>query len=100
MEKTTPHYDLVTAQALVAAQGVNAFTMMALSGIATMGLTQADAIAAVCSMSRKCFYKSMTTINNHKVWQDVYHVPTTQGFAYVKITIEPDSRVVIQFKER
>jgi motility quorum-sensing regulator/GCU-specific mRNA interferase toxin len=40
----------------------------------------------------------MTTHANHRVWQDVYHVHTQYGLAYVKVTLWPDSRVVIQFK--
>ena len=98
MEKSTPHYRLTDIQAAIAAQGINAFTMTAQEGLARMGLTPAEAIAVVCTMQRGSFYKSMTTHANHRVWQDVYHVHTQYGLAYVKVTLWPDSRVVIQFK--
>ena len=98
MEKSTPHHRLTDVQAASAAQGINTFTMTAQEGLARMGLTPAEAIAAVCTMQRGSFYKSMTTHANHRVWQDVYHVHTQYGLAYVKVTLWPDSRVVIQFK--
>lgn len=30
------------------------------------------------------FYKSMTTFADHRVWQDIYHVPTRRMMLYVK----------------
>jgi motility quorum-sensing regulator/GCU-specific mRNA interferase toxin len=30
------------------------------------------------------FYKSMTCFGNHKIWQDVYHVPARGLVLYVK----------------
>lgn len=38
MEKRKPHYDLITAQAIVARDGVKAFTGTALVGAKTLGL--------------------------------------------------------------
>lgn len=100
MEKPTPHYNLSEVQAAVAAQGINAFTMTAQQGLALMGLSPSDGVAVVCSMRRADFYKSMTTHANHRVWQVVYHVRALLGLAYIKVTLWPDSRVVIQFKEK
>ncbi|MDP2792845.1 MAG: type II toxin-antitoxin system MqsR family toxin [Sulfurisoma sp.] len=42
----------------------------------------------------------MTTHARHDVWQDVYHVATVFGVAYVKVTVLPSTQVVIQFKEK
>ncbi len=39
----------------------------------------------------------MTTLMDHKLWQDVYHAPTPVGIAYVKFTLR-DGSVVISFK--
>lgn len=36
---------------------------------------------------------------DHRVWQDVYHVPCSAGLAYVKVTLQLGA-VVIQFKEK
>lgn len=52
-------------------------------------------------MSRKDFYKSMTTHVSTQVWQDVYHPATPNGkVAYVKVTLRTDGSIVIQFKEK
>jgi motility quorum-sensing regulator/GCU-specific mRNA interferase toxin len=65
-----------------------------------MGLSEAQAVAVILSLSRPMFYKSMTTHADHTVWQDVYHAPTPTGkVAYVKLTLK-NGAVVIQFKEK
>jgi hypothetical protein len=52
------------------------------------------------SLSRREFYKSMTTYADHRVWQDVYHATTpVRKDAYIKITLR-DAAPVIQFKEK
>ena len=52
------------------------------------------------SLTLRDFYKSMTTLADHRVWQDVYHSATPVGKeAYIKITLR-DSAPVIQFKEK
>ena len=87
-------------QADVARSGAAAFTKTALDGGRTMGLTTAEMLAVIASLSRSEFYKSMTTFSDHRVWQDVYHAATPVGkYAYIKISLR-DAAPVIQFKER
>lgn len=65
-----------------------------------MGLTTADMLTVVASLSRRQFYKSMTSYADHRVWQDVYHAATpVRRDAYIKITFR-DAAPVIQFKEK
>lgn len=100
MEKRTPHYDLAQIQAVVARIGVVAFTKTALDGGRAMGLTSAELLAVVAALTRRNFYKSMTSYADHRVWRDVYHAATpVRKEAYIKITMR-DTRLVIQFKER
>jgi len=100
VEKRTPHHDLAQAQAGVVRLGVAAFTKTALDGGRTMGLTSAEMLAVIASLSRREFYKSMTTYADHRIWQDVYHAPTpVRKDAYIKITLR-DAAPVIQFKEK
>lgn len=100
MEKRTPHYDLVNIQAQVTRLGAAAFTKTALDGGRNMGLTTAEMLAVIASLSRRDFYKSMTTYADHRVWQDVYHAATPVGKqAYIKITLR-DQAPVVQFKEK
>ena len=100
MEKRTPHYDLAGVRAEAARLGAAAFTKTALDGGRMMGLTTAEMLAVIASLSRREFYKSMTTYADHRVWQDVYHAATpVRKDAYIKITLR-GTAPVIQFKER
>jgi motility quorum-sensing regulator/GCU-specific mRNA interferase toxin len=100
MEKRTPHYDLARIQADVARLGAAAFTKTALDGGRSMGLTTSEMLAVIAALSRRAFYKSMTSYADHRVWQDVYHAVTpVRKDAYIKITLR-DAAPVIQFKER
>jgi motility quorum-sensing regulator/GCU-specific mRNA interferase toxin len=100
VEKRSPHYDLARVQADVARLGAAAFTKTALDGGRSMGLTTAEMLAVIASLSRREFYKSMTTFSDHRLWQDVYHAATpVRRYAYIKITLR-DAAPVIQFKEK
>jgi motility quorum-sensing regulator/GCU-specific mRNA interferase toxin len=100
VEKRTPHYDLVLVQGEVARLGAAAFTRAALDGGRLMGLTAAEMLAVIAALSRRNFYKAMTTFADHRVWQDVYHAPTPiRRDAYIKITLHANAPV-IQFKEK
>lgn len=100
MEKHTPHYDLARIQAQVARLGAAAFTKTALDGGREMGLTSAEMLVVIASLSQHNFYKSMTTYADHRVWQDVYYAETPiKKDAYIKITLR-DEAPVIQFKEK
>ena len=100
MEKRTPHYDLARIQLGTARLGAAAFTKSALDGGRAMGLTTGEMLAVIASLSRRNFYKSMTTYADHSVWQDVYHAATpVKKDAYIKITLR-GSAPVIQFKEK
>lgn len=55
----------------------------------------------VSTMKKEHFYKSMTSYKNHKVWQDVYHVPYENFVLYVKFTKEMLSEfTLLSFKEK
>ena len=100
MEKRTPHYYLAECQAVIARLGAAAFTKTALDGGRNMGLTTAEMLEVLASLTRKNFYKSMTTHADHRIWQDVDHATTpVRKEAYIKITLR-DMAPVIQFKEK
>ena len=100
MEKQTPQYDLAAIQAGVAQLRAAAFTKTALDGGRAMGLTSAEMLGVITALTRREFYKSMTTYADSHVWQDVYHATTPVGKdAYIKITWR-DWAPVIQFKEK
>lgn len=100
MEKRAPHYDLGGVQAQVARLGAAAFTKTALDGGREMGLTSREMLAVIAALTRRNFYKSMTTYADPHIWQDVYYAPTpVDKEAYIKITMRGVAPV-IQFKER
>jgi len=100
VEKRTPHYDLAAVQADVARLGAAAFTKTALDGGRAMGLTTAEMLAVIAELTRRDFYKSMTTYADSRVWQDVYHTMTpVRKEVYIKITLR-EFAPVIQFKEK
>jgi motility quorum-sensing regulator / GCU-specific mRNA interferase toxin len=99
MEKRIAHHDLNAVILLVRARKAAAFTKTAIDGGRQMGLTMSEMIDAVCSLTLRHFFKSMTTYADSRVWQDVYHADTPVGKAYVKVTMRADGAPVIQFKE-
>jgi motility quorum-sensing regulator/GCU-specific mRNA interferase toxin len=102
MEKRTPHYSLTDIQAVVAAPTSRLFTVTALRGGLELGLSEPEMRLVVLALSRRDFYKSMTTHADHRAWQDVYHGVTEDGAeVYIKITAYSDGRPpVIQFKAK
>lgn len=102
MEKRTPHYNLSDIQAVVAIPTSRPFTVTALRGGLELGLSEVEMRLVVLALSRRDFYKSMTTHADHRDWQDVYHGVTEDGTeVYIKITAYNDGRPpVIQFKAK
>lgn len=101
MDKLIPHYKLEAIKAIVSAEGIAAFTATARDGARQMGLDNDQAVGVITTLTRAMFYKSMTTHQDHRVWQDMYHAPCQNGkTAYIKLTLRSDNTVVIQFKEK
>jgi motility quorum-sensing regulator/GCU-specific mRNA interferase toxin len=43
----------------------------------------------------------MTAYEDHRVWQDVYHVPSSAGLLYVKFTADAVTEfLLLSFKEK
>ena len=98
MEKRTPYCTLTRVKALVDAGSVRT-TYSAELGAAQLGLKNSDIVAVVMSLTPSCFYKSMTTHADHRVWQDVYHAKTSSGDdVYLKLTVIDDV-LIVSFKE-
>ena len=99
-EKRTPHYSLEEIQAAFSTVDGLRMTKSAFDGALEVGFDNKGVIEVIQSMQRSQFYKSMTSYGDHKVWQDVYHVPSVLGMLYVKFTVESSgSFMLISFKE-
>ena len=102
MEKRKPHYRLADIQGNVRTVGIASFTLTARRNGLAMGLTTEEMVNIVCALSYEDFYKSMTTNEDSRLWQDVYHATLSTGkMAYIKVTGFADGRApIIQFKEK
>ena len=102
MEKRTPHYKLSKVQQMVADPESRPFTITALRGGLELGLMEQEMRQVVLALSRRNYYKTMTSREDHRIWQDVYHGMTRDGIpVYIKITDFTDGRPpVIQFKAK
>jgi motility quorum-sensing regulator/GCU-specific mRNA interferase toxin len=61
MEKLKPHYMLSEVQKIVSNPDSQPFTITALRGGLELGLTEQEMRQAVLALSRRDFYKAMTT---------------------------------------
>lgn len=98
MEKQKPTYslsDILTQMTNVPAMNL---TVSARNGVRQVGMSQADALLAVQALGRGDFYKSMTTHESHRDWQDVYHGNWNGVSLYIKFQRDGDY-FVVSFKE-
>jgi motility quorum-sensing regulator/GCU-specific mRNA interferase toxin len=63
-----------------------------------LGFDLGDMLAVVMSLTSADFYKSMTTLADHAIWQDVYRPNTRAGGVYLKLTVIDDV-LIVSFKE-
>jgi motility quorum-sensing regulator/GCU-specific mRNA interferase toxin len=100
-EKRKPTYDLEAIKAAFATPDGLRVTGTALRSAAGLGFGRSDIVTTVQSMQRRHFYKSMTSYADHRIWQDVYHVPSAIGVLYVKFTADAVAEfLLLSFKER
>ncbi|MNV50959.1 mRNA interferase MqsR [compost metagenome] len=100
MEKNTPHYDLAVVKEDVRRLGRDAFTGSAKSDAWRMGFSVIAMQEVIYKLQRSMLYKSMTTYDDHRVWQDVYHIKSDGLEIYIKVTYRPGGLPpVISFKE-
>lgn len=101
MDKRKPTYDLDAFKAAFASADRLHVTGTALRSAASLGFGRAEIVATIQGMQRSHFYKSMTAHADHRVWQDVYHVPSPVGVLYVKFTADAVTEfLLLSFKEK
>ena len=97
MEKRTPHCKLSLVKAMVGAGKVRT-TRSAREGATALGLTFDDMLGVILGLSTSDYFKSMTTHQDHRIWQDVYRPTTPAGTVYLKMTVIDDV-LIVSFKE-
>jgi motility quorum-sensing regulator/GCU-specific mRNA interferase toxin len=100
LEKRKPHYDLGTIQATFCEVKFLRMTRTATKCAEALGISRADIIVCIQSITRAQFHKSMTSDVDSRIWQDVYHASFGGTVLYVKFTTDFAGYLVISFKER
>jgi motility quorum-sensing regulator/GCU-specific mRNA interferase toxin len=101
MEKRRPTYDLDAIKMAIGSIDTLSMTTSALRDATALGFDRGGIVNAIQSIERPMFVKSMTTFADHRVWQDVYHVPARQLMLYVKFQADVVTEfTVMSFKEK
>ncbi len=101
MEKRRQTYDLEAIKLALSSLESLAITTSALHDATALGFDRAAIVETITGMERKMFVKSMTTFADHRVWQDVYHVPARGLTLYVKFQADVITEfTVMAFKEK
>ena len=100
-EKRNPTYDLEAFKAVFGSVDQLAMTSSVLRDATALGFDRTGVVETIGGIERRMFYKSMTTFADHRVWQDVYHVPATDLLLYVKFQADVVTEfTVMSFKEK
>ena len=100
-EKRKPTYDLTAIKEAMSSSENLSATHSALRSAAMLDFDPDRIVETIRSMEKEQFVKSMTSYNDHQVWQDVYHVPSEVGVLYVKFTQGTVTEfLLLSFKER
>ena len=101
MEKRRPTYDLEAIKAVAGSVDTLSMTSTALRDALRLGFDRAGVAETISDMDRRMFYKSMTTFVDHRLWQDVYHIPARDMLLYVKFQVDVVTEfTVMSFKEK
>lgn len=101
MDKRRPTYDLEAIKLALGSVDTLAMTSSALRDATSLGFDRSGVVETVAGIERRMFYKSMTTFADHRLWQDVYHVPARGLTLYVKFQADIITEfTVMSFKEK
>ncbi|MDI5929427.1 type II toxin-antitoxin system MqsR family toxin [Rhizobium leguminosarum] len=101
MEKKRPTYDLEAVKTVLGSVETLALTSSALRDAVALGFDRNGIAETIRGMNRRMFYKSMTTFADHRIWQDVYHVPAQGTVLYVKFQADVVTEfTLMSFKEK
>ena len=101
MEKRRPTYDLDAIKLAIGSVETLAMTTTALRDATALGFDRGGIVETISGIERSMFFKSMTTFADHRVWQDVYHVPARGLTLYIKFQADVITEfTVMSFKEK
>jgi len=101
MEKRRPACDLEAIKRAIGTVDTLAITTSALRDAIALGFDRSGIVETIVSIERQMFFKSMTTFADHRIWQDVYHVPARGLMLYLKFQADVVTEfTVMSFKEK
>jgi len=101
-EKHKPHYVLSDFKVLFRNENTRVITQIAHKGAVAEGyMTIEDIEGVIDRLCSEHFFKSMTTYQSHKIWQDVYKFVDEEKKLYIKLqfSVDGDKAVLIQMKK-
>ena len=100
MEKLKPHYGLARIKAAFADPASLNRSFVSKQGADDLGMDDAAVVAVIQRLGNSDFDKSMTSIADHRVWQDVYKPSVDGRTLYAKFTLDAQKALfLISFKE-
>jgi len=100
MEKLKQHYALADIKADFADATSMNRSFVSKQGADELGMDDADVVAVIQALMLADFEKSMTSMADHRIWQDVYKPKVGGRALYVKFTLDArDALFLISFKE-
>jgi motility quorum-sensing regulator/GCU-specific mRNA interferase toxin len=100
MEKLKPHYELARIKAEFADTASLNRTYSSKQGADDLDMDDVAVVAVIQGLSLSDFDKSMTSLADHRVWQDVYKPRVGGQTLYVKFTLDAQQALLlISFKE-
>ncbi len=100
MEKLKPSFALADIKAAFADRAHLNRSFVSKQGADDLGMDDAEVVAAIQALTLADFEKSMTSMANSKIWQDVYKPDVGGRTLYVKFTLDARGALfLISFKE-
>ncbi len=100
MEKRKQHYALADIKAAFADLSSLNRSFVSKQGADNLGMDDSEVVAVIQALTLADFEKSMTSMADHKIWQDVYKPIVGGRTLYVKFTVDAqDALFLISFKE-
>ncbi len=100
MEKRKPHYALADIKAAFADPATLNRSFVSKLGADALAMDDAAVVVVIQALRMADFEKSMTSLANHRVWQDVYRPRVAGRELYVKFTLDARQALfLMSFKE-
>ena len=100
MEKLKQHYALADIKAAFADPASLNRSFASRQGADDLDMDDSEVVAVIQALTLSDFDKSMTSMADHKVWQDVYKPVRDGRTLYVKFTVDARQALfLISFKE-